>query len=162
MFFAPHCDPHDSGPPLGLRYHVRSVGNHPTHRSKSWEELAKRRAWSHRPSHQARRKSKAGDNSLRAGVGPALFFAHSGLFAVLRSTIPLPLGAQSFAIVFRGDDRDLTAPGQAPAPSRRALPDFQKYLQIAMAKVQQIDETWPVPWALREAICVVLLWPWRP
>ena len=73
MFFAPHCDPHDSGPPLGLRYHLRSVGKHPTHRSKSWEELAKRRAWSRRPSHQARRKSKAGENSLRAGVGPALF-----------------------------------------------------------------------------------------
>lgn len=73
MFFAVHCDPHDSSPPLGLGCQSPQRWKHPTHRSKSWEELAKRRASQRRPSHQARRKSKAGENSLRAGWA-LLFF----------------------------------------------------------------------------------------
>ena len=73
MFFAVHCDPHDSSPPLGLGCQSPQRWKYPTHRSKSWEELAKRRASQRRPSHQARRKSKAGENSLRAGWA-LLFF----------------------------------------------------------------------------------------
>ena len=80
---------------------------------------------------------------------------------MLRSTIPLPLGAQSFAS-YSAARTVISSRPDKPAPSRQALPEFQKYLQIAMAKVQQIDETWPVPRAIEEAICVVLLWPWRP
>jgi hypothetical protein len=73
MFFAAHCDPHDSSPPLGLGCQSPQRWKHPTHRSKSWEELAKRRASQRRPSHQARRKSKAGREFLKSRVGPALF-----------------------------------------------------------------------------------------
>ena len=77
-------------------------------------------------------------------MGPALFLPTT--FFLLCCDPPsryrwapnrLPLYSAARTVISSRPDK--------PAPSRQALPDFQKYLQIAMAKVQQIDETWPVP-----------------
>ena len=99
MFFAAHCDPHDSSPPLGLGCQSPQRWKCPTHRSKSWEELAKRRASQRRPSHQARRKSKAGENSLRAGWALLFFCPQRSSVAAPRTVTPLPFKA----VIFRRD-----------------------------------------------------------
>lgn len=135
MFFAAHCDPHDSSPPLGLGCQSPQRWKYPTHRSKSWEELAKRRASQRRPSHQARRKSKAGENSLRAGWA-LLFFCPQphGCCAAHRHSVTVQ------GRYFPARRTSLSSLGlRRPKPGeRRAI--FQTP-EIAMAKVAQIEET---------------------
>ena len=139
MFFATHCDPHDSSPQTSLRCQSPQRWKYPTHRSKSWEELAKRRASSRYPSHQAGRKPKAGENSLRAGVGPALFFAHSATVVPAATRHSVTVARPTMRLVFRRDTRALIGRARQLEPTSTAR--FSEYLQIAMAKAAQIDET---------------------
>ena len=168
MFIAAHCDPHDSSPPLGLGCQSPQRWKYPTHRSKSWEELAKRRASQRRPSHQARRKSKAGKNSLRAGWA-LLFFCPQphGCCAAHRHSVTVQVffGATYLAFIawvkeaqarrasrYFPDARNRHGKGGA---NRGDLNRVRQQKTNATSDIAGASN--PAP-AFKEATCVLLFW----
>src|SRR5262245_20594154 len=73
IVIAPHGDPHDSNLWDVLRCRSRSVGKYPTHRSKSWEELAKKGAHVV-PSRRTKLDGDKGWNRISQEQGGALLF----------------------------------------------------------------------------------------
>ena len=168
MFFAVHCDPHDSSPPLGLGCQSPQRWKYPTHRSKSWEELAKRRASQRRPSHQARRKSKAGENSLRAGWA-LLFFCPQphGCCAAHRHSVTVQVffGATYLAfIAWVKEAQARRASRYFPDARNRHGKGGANRGDLNRVRQQKTDATSdiagasnPAP-AFKEATCVLLFW----
>ena len=170
MFFAVHCDPHDSSPPLGLGCQSPQRWKHPTHRSKSWEELAKRRASQRRPSHQARRKSKAGENSLRAGWA-LLFFCPQPHGCCAAHRYPVTVRGRYFS-ARRTSLSSLGLRRPEPRRASRYFPDARNRHgkgganrgDLNRVRQQKTNATSdiagasnPAP-AFKEATCVLLFW----